>query len=625
MTKPSGMRDTTRAPEAASAIGTTEPERAEGPSDNADHAGSPAQPVLARWVGILRRIGPDLIVVAGYTALAMYLTFGLWTDPERRVLSFLGGADPILAQWWIAHAAHIVAHPGNPFFTTDMNHPIGVDLAANASFLGVGIPLAPLTWVFGAEVTSCLVVIGNFVLTGLAWYWLFSRRLDLNRAAAMMGGLFCAFAPPLVAKAAEGEQHVTAGFLVPFIVWRFTRIGVAGRPVRDGVLLGLLVVWQAFIGEEVLLLTAIALGAFAVAYTAQRPRQVRAMLPALIRGLPIAVVLAAVLLVVPLWYQFAGPQHYNGNAIDPRGFHENVIDYIGFPAPTPFWSAAVVGRLAVEIPFLGLPLVLVLLAFSWPLRRNVLFTTALAVLAAMLLFSLGTDIVLHHRSLGVPGPWRLVARLPVFRWAIPARIGMMVIPPAGCAIAFILDRAISRWRKGVRLVPAMAIVTTALALLTFAHAPLTTIRWAPTPRFVTAGTWRSYVPPGRSLVTVPAPSLASFDGMRWAVATRGDIVIPGGYFLGPNPEDGGKTTLFGTAYRWSTKMWINVLDTGKVWQASPGDRDRLLTDLRFWKASVVVLVPSATNVDALRASVEQFLGPPQQVDDVWLWDVRGLM
>ncbi|OLE28894.1 MAG: hypothetical protein AUG44_06090 [Actinobacteria bacterium 13_1_20CM_3_71_11] len=164
-----------------------------------------------------------------------------------------------------------------------------------------------------------------------------------------------------------------------------------------------------------------------------------------------------------------------------------------------------------------------------------------------------------------------------------------------------------------------------LALLTLVHAPLATITWAPTPRFVTAGTWRSYVLPGRSLVTVPAPSLPSFDGMRWTVATHGDIVIPGGYFLGPNPEDSGKTTLFGTAYRWSTKMWIKVLETGKVWQASPGDRERLLTDLQFWRAGVVVLVPSAKNVDALRASVEQFLGPPQRVDDVWLWDVRGLV
>ncbi|OLE28895.1 MAG: hypothetical protein AUG44_06095 [Actinobacteria bacterium 13_1_20CM_3_71_11] len=404
MTTPSGTRDERQAPESRPVAGTTEPEAADGPSDSAE-AAAPVRRGRTRWVGVLRRIAPDLTVVGIYTALAMYLTSGLWTDPKHRVLAFLGGADPILAQWWLAHAARIVTHLENPFFTTDMNHPLGVDLAANASFLGVGIPLAPLTLVFGAEVTSCLVIIGNFVLTGLAWYWLFSRPLHLNRAAAMLGGLFCTFAPVLVLVADAGEQHVTAGFLVPFIVWRFVRVGTGGRPVRDGVLLGLLIVWQAFIGEEILLLTAIALGAFAVAYTVQRPRQVRAMLPALIRGYPIAIVVAAALLAVPLWYQFFGPQHYDGTPIDPQGFHETVLDYAGFPAPTPFWSAAAVGRLAVAAPMLGLPLVLVLLAFSWPLRRNVFFTTTLAVLVVMLLLSLGTDVTLRHRSLGIPGPW----------------------------------------------------------------------------------------------------------------------------------------------------------------------------------------------------------------------------
>ena len=580
----------------------------------------------SRWPTVFRRIGPDLVVAAGYLALAMSLTVSLWTSPHRRVLAFLGGADPILAQWWLAHAAHAVAHRENPFFTTDLNAPMGVDLAGNASFIGVGIPLAPLTWLFGADVTSCVVIIGNFTLTGLAWYWLFSRPLRLNRIAAMVGGLFCAFAPPLVATAAAGEQHVTAGFVIPFIVWRFVRVATAGRPARDGLHLGLLIVWQALIGEEMLLLTAIALGVFAVAYLVQRPRQVRAMAPALASGLPIAVAVAVVLLAVPLWYQFAGPQHFNGNPIDPQGFHERLIDYAGFPAPTPFWSAAAAGRLAVQTPYLGLPLMLVLLAFSWPLRRNLMFRTAVTVLAMMLLFSLGTDITLNHHSLGIPGPWLLVAHLPVFRWAIPTRIGLMVIPPTGCAIAFIVNRALVRWRAGARLVPVTALATTVLALLvTLTHTPLATITWAPTPQFVTTGTWRKFVPPGRSLVTVPAPSLPSFDGMRWAVATNGDITLPGGYFLGPNPEDNGKTTLFGTAYRWSTRTWIDVLQTGKVRQASPGDRNRLLADLRFWKASVVVLVPSAAHADALRASVEQLLGPPQRVDDVWLWDVRGLL
>src|SRR5437762_178263 len=53
------------------------------------------------------------------------------------------------------------ARLGNPFFTTDMNMPAGVNLAANASVLGLGVPLTPVTLLFGAGVTTCLVVLGS--------------------------------------------------------------------------------------------------------------------------------------------------------------------------------------------------------------------------------------------------------------------------------------------------------------------------------------------------------------------------------------------------------------------------------------------------------------------------------
>ncbi|MCU1647783.1 MAG: alg5, partial [Nocardia sp.] len=45
---------------------------------------------------------------------------------------------------------------------------------------------------------------------------------------------------------------------------------------------------------------------------------------------------------------------------------------------------------------------------------------------------------------------------------------------------------------------------------------------------------------------------------------------------------------------------------------------------RYWRADVLVL-PPADHSDALRRTVDQLLGfPAQQVDGVWLWDVRGL-
>src|SRR3954452_7397235 len=124
------------------------------------------------------------------------------------------------------------------------------------------------------------------------------------------------------------------------------------------------------------------------------------------------------------------------------------------------------------------------------------------------------------------------------------------------------------------------------------------------------------------LTTVPAPSLASFDAMRWASATRGDVPITGGYFLGPSAD--GRSTLFGPPTSWTTGMLETVARTGRVWAAVSGDRDRLLRDLRYGRVSVLVLVPGCRNAQVLRATVEAFLGPARQVDDVLLWDVRTM-
>ena len=563
-----------------------------------------------RW---LADLAAPAAALATYLGLAGYLTAGLWRSPDRRALSFLDGADELLLQWYLAHAAHAVTHLGNPFFTTDINMPAGVNLAANASVLGLGVPLAPLTLLFGAGVTTCLVVLGSLAGTATAWYWLLSRQLRLHRGAAWAGGLFCGFAPPLVLESAYGHQHIAAQFLVPLIAWRFVRLA-DGRPLRGGLIFGGLVAYQALIGEEVLLLTAVGVAGFALAYALLRPREARAAAPAVARGLLVGAAVAASLLAVPLAYQFAGPQHYGGNPIDPQPFHADLLDYLGLPDPT---RTPLASALHHRYPVAGLPVVLLLLAFARPLRRNVIFTSALLVFGGIMLLSLGTRITVDHHRTGLPGPWRAVAHLPVFEWVIPERIGQLAVPAAGVAIAVIVDRALTRWH---RLGSPATLVATALALATLTPLPFTTLTLPRVPRFVTAGTWRGYVPPGRSLTTVPAPSLASFDAMRWASATRGDVPITGGYFLGPSAD--GRSTLFGPPTSWTTGMLETVARSGRVWAAAPGDRDRLLRDLRYGRVSVLVLVPGCRNAHALRATVEAFLGPAHQVDDVLLWDVR---
>ena len=95
--------------------------------------------------------------------------------------------------------------------------------------------------------------------------------------------------------------------------------------------------------------------------------------------------------------------------------------------------------------------------------------------------------------------------------------------------------------------------------------------------------------------------------------------MPGGYFIGPGPEGEG---IFGAATRPTAMLMYVTIDTGQVPAIGSAERAQALDDLRFWRASVVVLGDHPRE-EQLRALMTALLGPAQRVDDVWLWDVRG--
>jgi hypothetical protein len=57
---------------------------------------------------------------------------------------------------------------------------------------------------------------------------------------------------------------------------------------------------------------------------------------------------------------------------------------------------------------------------------------------------------------------------------------------------------------------------------------------------------------------------------------------------------------------------------------SDADRALIRTDLIFWRAAVVVLIPESRNGAALLATLVDALGPPRLVGGVEVWDMRDL-
>ncbi|MEU8043775.1 hypothetical protein AB0B71_06475 [Micromonospora echinofusca] len=579
---------------------------------------------------------PDALVVAGYLALAVLLTVGQWGRPGRL---FHQAGDQILFEWMLARAARAVTRLENPLYSAELNAPDGVNLMANTSVLGLGVPLTPVTLLFGSQVAFLVAVVCCLAGTATAWYALLRHRLVDSRAAAAVGGLFCGFAPGMVAQAGA-HLHMAAQFLVPVILALVFHPDPR-RVRRHGTLLGLLVAYQVFLGEEVAFFLVLAAGTFALAYVAADRATARRLAPALLGRLAIGVAVALPLLAYPLWFQFFGPGHYRGMPFHAYGYQLDAASFTASARQTVLGDDHLPGLLAPnpteENSFFGPGLlVLAVVIVIWLWRRPLVRALAACGLLFALL-SLGEQVRLDGTSTGIPGPYRLVAELPLLDHAVPARFPLVCVPVLGILLALSLDRlrpeaGAGRLRPGagaearvgavpVRLLWGGAV---AAALLPLIPTPIRTVPAWPVPAFVAEGGWRAHVPPGRTLVPVPPVTGAGVSpAMLWSARTGLAFPAPGGYFIGPRAADD-PTARWGAPDRPTAALLRRVAETGEVPVITDEHRRRAVEDLRHWRAALVVQ-GGLHHGHPVRRTVDALLGPGREVAGAHVWDVRPLV
>ncbi|MFL6074678.1 MAG: hypothetical protein ACJ73S_14885 [Mycobacteriales bacterium] len=579
-----------------------------------------ADPATDRAAGS-RRWWPGVAIAAGYLLVAVLLLHRQWADPARHALGYNPG-DQALQEWYLAHGAHLLTTGhGGLFFTHLFNAPDGVNLAANPSLILPALLLTPVTLLFGAPVAYLVLLTLALAGTATGWYLFLSRRFCRTRTAAALGGGLCGFAPGMVAQT-SGHANLSTQILVPFLVWLVVRLATDGRPVRDGVLLGLAITAQALTGTEILLLTALTLGIFSLAYAALARRRAREAAPRLLRGLGIAAAVSVPLLAWPLREQFLGPMHFHGLPFDRTYYALRPDSYFQVPVQSP-WGAEKLSidlapGFAEENAFYGTPLIMALCVIAWWLRRNAVVLAASVAAVVMALLSLGPRIILKDLDTGgVPGPWALFTHVPILNQSLPVRMALAVIPAFAVVLAAGADRLgdLGRYRL-------LGVAGLVVALVPIVPTPLGRTVRPPVPHFITSGHWRQCTRPGHTLVPVPLPTPGDPDTMRWATAAGLGFAIPEGFFLGPTGRKGGDSAGLGTdrLTRPTGKLLDDVVVTGKPAAVGPAQRARAAADLRYWRADCVVLARSAVHAGALRTTLTRLLGPGRPVDDVVIWD-----
>jgi hypothetical protein len=574
-----------------------------------------------RWTG--RRV--DLLVTLVYLLGAFWVTIHAWLDPGGRILGDQA-KDQAFNEWMFSYDAHVTRHLSNPFFTTLQNAPDGVNLMGNVAMQLPGLLLSPVTIVAGPGFTYLILVSANLFFTALAWYWLLSRRLVHSRAGAFVGALLIGFAPAMVSHS-NGHPHMTAQWLIPFIIWRVARLGEPGITVRNGLILGVLVLAQIFVGEEILFLTAVACALWVAGYAIFNFREARARLGRALGSLAIAGGLVLIFAAYPLYLQFAGPQHYSGHPGDPKtstlqSFVGHATESVGGGKGS---AAGLAPNFTEEATFYGWPLVLIALAgIVWLRRETIVRVLGVIALGAAGL-SLGRTIRIDNQTdTGIPGPFVLLQHLPVVNAMVIARFNLITTVVLGVLLAIIIAKVGERaHRAEISGLPVRLLAITALAgaIVPIMPTPLAGHPRPQVPEFVTGGHWRDYVAEGRTLIPVPVDGLAS---IRYGSAADVGFAVPSGYFLGPvSPDD--DTGRWGAPPR-PTWALLTKVKAGGDEPVAIGDPERAnaVADLRYWKADAVVLSTNGGTDVKLLLALEALLGPATRVEDVWLWDVRPL-
>lgn len=583
---------------------------------------------LARRIRLARA---DAIIGGAYLALAVLVLSGQWRNPHDGYL-IKSGQDQTMWEWFFAVTAHSIAHLENPLGTNLQNFPSGVNMMANTAMFGVGVPLTPVTLLFGPTITFVLVLTLGLFGTAFAWYWLFSRYLVDSKLAAAVGGLFCGFAPAMISHANAHPNFVVL-LLLPVIaaqLIRMARLGETdggprpfGRRIRDAVLLGLLVALQIALGEEPLLIFALSFGLFGFVYYLHRPRTglraVRAMVPTV--GL--AGLITVALTEIPLYWQFFGPQSYRSIDHGPMG--NDLKGLWEFPSESlgslVFHAQYVAINPTEENSYFGWPLLILLVVTAILLRGNRVARAATVVIAFFTLLSLGSTLMIGRNDTGIALPWKWLEHVPLLNSVLESRFTMAAVPAIAVMLALATQRAVDYWRESATdWRPLAWFAALALALLPLTPTILPVVQRAPTPAFFADGTVRNYVSDG-SVVVVPPPIPADARALNWQIDSGFSFPLAGGYFVGPTGID--KKGRYGPNDLPTATLLMQAQRENRVPAIDQAEREQALADLNYWQADVLVLPPTE-NTAALRATVNELLGfAGKRVDGVWVWDVRG--
>ncbi len=506
-----------------------------------------------------------LLAGAAYLALAVLVWWNVWSSHPAGTTT-CGCGDTSLMTWFLAWPAHAILHGLSPLYSTDLFHPGGVNLLANTAEVGLGVVLAPITWLSGPIASLNVALTLSPALSALAMFVLLRRWVSWW-PAAFVGGLLYGFSPFVLTALTDG--HLMLGFAAvpPLVVACLDELLIVQRrrPVPTGIALGVLLTVQFFVGTEMLAIVAVT-GCVAAVFLAvglaagafRHPDRLRARVRYGGIGLGAAAGSTALLLAYPVWFALAGPAHLSGGIWGPDSQISQfgtTLRQLAWPSPPPAQLLALAHRFGgYQAPtrsavYLGIGLLAVLAVGTlvWHRDRRLWFWGAIEVFSAWL-------------ALGVQDghwtPWRLFAGLPQLDNVIPSRFVLVTYFAAAVMLGIVVDHthwAVERrvadrhhtdhqsdrgraWAGGVAALVVAAIAVVPIGAysgrgLPFTAEPVVVPAW-----------FRTVAPdlaPGQVALVFPVPFAYYQSAMTWQATSGMSFAMVGGGGPGSLPSRAG--------------------------------------------------------------------------------------
>ncbi len=435
-----------------------------------------------------KRWRTHLTVLAAYAALAAVLTLPLALHFSTHVTGD-GIDDPALAWnlWW-AKFALVDRHLSDPFLCRWMFYPIGINLAFYTLTLLNGAIAIPLWTTLGGVPTVNVSMLLSFVLAGYGTFLLTLTLLPRKaastrwgRLSAFLAGIFYAFAAPKLFYAALGQFNIASSQWIPFTVLYLERLRRGWR-WRDALLAALFLTLQAWaeMSFAAFLILWIALWAAWEIVEALLARRWDDLWKLASRLALVGAFFAVG--ISPVLARMLPDMRTYGDFMAPGGGFADVFstDLLGFFLPTMHHPllGGLVGRMHFphdkgQQLYLGYTLLALALWGAWRgrKRRRVAFMTLAA--AVFFLLTLGPSVRFDRHDLGVPGPFLLLAHVPLLKGnRYPSRYSVLLF----LALSQMAAYALATWRPRRQTLAAGAIAALFLAEHLSVPLPLSDLR-----------------------------------------------------------------------------------------------------------------------------------------------------